>query len=368
MKGGTRLHVLMTADAIGGVWQYANSLAQELCSAGHRVTLVLLGPSASAEQRQDAARIDGVELVETGLPLDWLAEGPRPVVQAARQLAALANRLQPDVIHCNSPALAGAASFPVPVIAVAHGCVATWWQAARSGPLAAEFEWHARVTAAGLKAASATVAPSASFGKLLRTTYDLPRQPLTVHNGRTPAAAGAGDLQLNVGLTVGRLWDAAKGGAVLDAAAARIDVPILAAGALRGPHGEEFSPVHLQALGHQSGEALARMLQLRPVFLSAASFEPFGLAVLEAASAGCALVLSDIATFRELWEGAALFVPAGDADAFAAALRELMDDPAQRRALGEAARERSAIYTPAATAAGMLELYQRVLAPAEAAA
>ena len=41
-----------------------------------------------------------------------------------------------------------------------------------------------------------------------------------------------------------------------------------------------------------------------------ALYEPFGLAVLEAAQAGCALVLSDIPTFRELWDGAALFVAA----------------------------------------------------------
>jgi hypothetical protein len=37
------------------------------------------------------------------------------------------------------------------------------------------------------------------------------------------------------------------------------------------------------------------------------SVEPFGLAVLEAAQAGCPLVLSDLPGFRELWDGAALF-------------------------------------------------------------
>ncbi len=44
------------------------------------------------------------------------------------------------------------------------------------------------------------------------------------------------------------------------------------------------------------------------VFASMARYEPFGLAVLEAAQAGMRLVLSDIPTFRELWDGAAIFV------------------------------------------------------------
>ena len=50
------------------------------------------------------------------------------------------------------------------------------------------------------------------------------------------------------------------------------------------------------------------MMARTAVFVSPALYEPFGLAVLEAAQAGCALVLSDIPTFRELWDGVALFV------------------------------------------------------------
>ena len=65
---------------------------------------------------------------------------------------------------------------------------------------------------------------------------------------------------------------------------------------------------HLQPLGELDERTLAGCLSARPVFVSAARYEPFGLAVLEAAQAGCPLVLSDIPTFRELWDGAALFV------------------------------------------------------------
>jgi glycosyltransferase involved in cell wall biosynthesis len=95
--------------------------------------------------------------------------------------------------------------------------------------------------------------------------------------------------------------------------------------------------------------------------VSAASFEPFGLAVLEAAQAGCPLVLSDIPTFRELWDGAALFVAPDSEIDVAQAIESLIADPALRAQLGAAAVERAALYTPAAMAEGMLGIYDRVL-------
>jgi glycosyltransferase involved in cell wall biosynthesis len=48
------------------------------------------------------------------------------------------------------------------------------------------------------------------------------------------------------------------------------------------------------------------------IFVAPSRYEPFGLAALEASLAGCALVLGDIPTLRELWTGAALFVPPDD--------------------------------------------------------
>ncbi len=368
MTGTPAPHILMTADAVGGVWQYAVTLSHALVATGHRVTLAVLGPQASAEQRAQLGHDPRLELIDTGLPLDWLAGGADAVERAAQELAHLAARLGADLVHCNSPALVGAARFPVPVVAVAHGCVATWWQAAKSTPLDAGFSWHARMMRAGLRAADAIVAPSASFAATLRNTYALPRAPLVVHNGRAPLGASPADSTLDAGLTVGRLWDPVKNAVVLDQAAAEAGVPLLAAGALQGPHGEVVSPRHLQLLGQQSERDLAQLMRRRPVFVSAATFEPFGLAVLEAASAGCARVLSDLPTFRELWDGAALFVEPDNASGFADSLTEVIEKPDLRARLGTAAQERSARYTPAAMAEAMMRIYGNVLVPEHAAA
>ncbi len=362
-------HVLMTLDAVGGVWQYALDLAAALHSQGDEVTLALLGPAPTADQRQALEAIAGLHLVETGQPLDWLAPGSEPVVRAARVISALATRVGADLVHCNTPALAAAGEFSQPLVAVAHGCVATWWQATRTAPLATSYQWHHDMVQHGLRSADAVVAPSAAFAADVQRAYALPLTPIVVHNGRGPLSGVAAAAEpLDAALTVGRLWDEAKNTAVLDRAAGLMRAPFLAAGTLAGPHGERAALRHLEPLGQLDEAQLAALLARRPVFVSAACFEPFGLAVLEAAMAGCPLILADIPTFRELWDGAALFVAPGDAAGFARAADELMADLARRHALGAAAVARAARYTPQACAAAMACIYDRLLARTRAAA
>jgi glycosyltransferase involved in cell wall biosynthesis len=69
-------------------------------------------------------------------------------------------------------------------------------------------------------------------------------------------------------------------------------------------------------------------------------------------------VLSDIATFRELWDGAALFANPRDPRAFAAAFDALLADPAETERLGALAQTRAARFTARAMSRGVLELYR----------
>jgi glycosyltransferase involved in cell wall biosynthesis len=122
---------------------------------------------------------------------------------------------------------------------------------------------------------------------------------------------------------------------------------------------------NLQLLGELSPGKMAGLLAARPIFASAALYEPFGLSVLEAAQAGCALVLSDIPTHRELWEGTAVFVPPADDAAFASAVADLIGDAERRAKLGRFALARAQLFTPERMAAGMAGIYARLLnAPA----
>lgn len=351
MIAGRRTRLLMTTDAVGGVWQYSMTLAAALATQGVETLLAVMGPGLTPTQHAAAAALPGVRVVETGLPLDWLAD-EAAVADAGRGIATLAADAHADLVQLNSPTLASRAHFAMPVVAVAHGCVATWWAAARRVPLDDQFAWHEAMMRGGLRAADLVVAPTASHAEAVQRSYALATRPVVVHNGRAlPELADAATQP--AALTAGRLWDEVKDATLLDRVAARVAVPFAAAGPTVGPHGERVALAHLDMLGMLEESALFARLAARPIFVSAARFEPFGLAVLEAAGFACPLVLADIASARELWDGAATFVQAGDEDGFVAAIEVFAADPAARERLGSAARARAERYGADAMATAM---------------
>lgn len=355
------MRLLMTADAVGGVWQYATELAGSLAPLGVETVITQVGPD-----RQSVPADAPFRVIETDLPLDWLSDGPGPVLAAGRAVAALAAEVDADIVQLNSPALAAEAVFDRPVVVVAHGCVGTWWHAARGGEPASSLAWNLDLTRAGLIAADAVVAPSAAFAARLATVYDVPARIRVVHNGRSLPSPASDTEPSDTVFTAGRLWDEVKNTPLLDRVAGMIDVPFHAAGACCGPQGERVEPHHLRHLGWLGPDGLAERLEARPIYVSAARFEPFGLSVLEAAAAGCPLILSNIDTFRELWTGAALLVPEDDAEAFVAAIARVRADPALREHLSHTARSRAARYTPEAMAGAMAAIYADLVSPAKA--
>jgi glycosyltransferase involved in cell wall biosynthesis len=124
---------------------------------------------------------------------------------------------------------------------------------------------------------------------------------------------------------------------------------------------------HAQALGQLSAQEIGAWLARARIYASSALYEPFGLGVLEAAQAGCALVLSDIPTFHELWDGAAVFVDPNSPQAYAEAFDALAGDPPRALRLGELARARAARFTVEAMSAKVLDIYRGLGAQLEAA-
>jgi glycosyltransferase involved in cell wall biosynthesis len=354
------MRIMLTADTVGGVWHYTTELAAGFAVLGIETLIVAMGPPPSPAQRAEAGAVAGCELRPAGPVLDWLAAGPDEVRRAARELAEIAADWGTDTIQLHSPAYAAAASWPSPVVAAAHSCVATWWQAMHEGPLPADLAWRADLTADGLVSADVVIAPSHSFADMLTRAYGLHREIRVIWNGRT---------QIPVqrtphphGLTAGRLWDEAKNVATLDAASSAARVLVRAAGAIVGPNGAAVHPSHLRLLGTVGQAGLAREYARAAFFVSPARYEPFGLAVLEAAQAACPLLLSDIPTFRELWDGVAHFVPPEDVDGLAAAMRRILDFPETYERLGAAAQEHARRYTRAGMAEQAWAVHRDALA------
>ena len=358
-----KLRVFMTADAVGGVWQYALDLARGLVDHGVETTLAVLGPGPDPDQTAAAGAVPGLKLLPTRLPLDWTATTPDEVRKAGASLAALADESGAEIIHLNSPALGAGARFPAPVVVACHSCVATWWEAVRTGPVPNDFLWRARLVQQGYRSADALIAPTAAFANDTRRTYGLPKTPHVINNGRSMIAHRPDRPALGAcfAFTAGRLWDEGKNLAALDRAAGQFGIPVVAAGPLDGPNGARIELKHVKSLGRLSDHDIARWLKAMPVFVSTARYEPFGLAVLEAAQAGCPLVLSDIASFRELWDGAAVFVPPDDDRAIAAAIERVIRDATLRETLEDAARERALDYSVEAMAAGLFDIYRSLL-------
>lgn len=351
--------VLLTTDAVGGVWRYSLELAAGFAARGGETVLAVLGPPPDVRQCAEAEAIPGLWLVVAEQPLDWTAETPGALHEAAAALAELAAGVGADSVQLHAPALAGAVAWPVPVVVTAHSCVGTWWRAVRGGTLPRDLAWRAAAAGRGLARADAVIAPSASFAADLRACYRLTRPVEVIRNGRR-AVLGSGTRR-SVVLTAGRLWDEGKGVATLDAAAQRLAHEVHAAGPVNGPNGAHAACPHLRLLGVLDDVALADRYASSAVFVSVSRYEPFGLAVLEAAQAGCALVLSDIPTFRELWEGAAVFVPPTDAPALAAALERLLTDRAAADRLGALARRRARQFDPACMAEASWMVHETVL-------
>jgi glycogen(starch) synthase len=359
------LHVLMTADCVGGVWTHALELAAGLGALGVRVTLASMGARLTAQQRAQAARIPSLSLHESTWRLEWMDEPWDDVAAAGRWLQQLDHVLRPDVVHLNQFAF-GALRFQAPTLVVAHSCVLSWWRAVRGGSAPASFDRYREVVAAGLAGAGLVAAPTHAMLASLTENHGLARPGLVLPNGRDPLVYRPAAKQPMV-LSAGRLWDEAKNLAALEAVAPELPWPVRVAGAMRSPGspcGGMRETRGVQPLGELSPAALAMQMSQAAIYALPARYEPFGQSALEAALAGCALVLGDIGSLRELWGPAALYVAPDDHDALRDALLRLIAQPSLRDELARSARARALRFTPARMAHAYRRAYRRLIAQA----
>jgi glycosyltransferase involved in cell wall biosynthesis len=356
MSPPSPLRILMTTDAVGGVWFYASELACALCERGDQVLLVILGPPPKPELLRRLLSIEGLHLKITDLELEWLDPQASGFQRARHTLLRLADEFQPDLVHLNSFREA-AFDWPAPLLVVAHSCVNTWWRACHGYPPdEPRWETYRRNVAAGLRAADAWAAPTAAFRNEIAAAY----QPLTagfvIRNGISfkPRPAAKAPLIL----AGGRFWDQAKNLKSLTAIAPELPWPVRVAGPLDGPDGSPgIEAENVTWLGELSHPDLFSEMSRSEIFVAPALYEPFGLTVLEAAACGCALVLSDLASFRELWGDAAIFVDPRNSKAISAALQLICTDQKLRQQLQVASRTRAKLYSLPATAMGYRQLY-----------
>jgi glycosyltransferase involved in cell wall biosynthesis len=362
---GTRL--MMTTDTVGGVWTFAANLVRALGAAGFEVLLVTLGPRPSAAQRAMVCGYPGISLTETDLTLEWQDPSGTDVAHARSALHDIADHFAPEIVHLNSFREATYV-WNVPTVVVAHSCVNSWAAACGERDAFTGHEWstYTANVRAGLRQASAWVAPTSAFRDQLAQHYGLDASGDVIWNG-VDGVADRSQPKRPVVLSAGRVWDKAKNLTALASIASTLDWPVRIAGTSEAGGGATAgSSVGCQFLGELPHQELLAEFEAASIFVSPALYEPFGLSVLEAASAGCALVLSDIPTFRELWDDAALFFDPRDKDAMIGCLRSLCADDAQQASLQRAASERAGRYRLRSTVDAYRSLYRKLLAAGSA--
>jgi glycosyltransferase involved in cell wall biosynthesis len=358
------MNLLMTADGVGGVWTYALELVRALAPHRVRVALATMGAPLRPDQRDEAARLPNLTLFESSFKLEWMDDPWEDVAQAGDWLLGLEAELRPDLVHLNGYAH-GALPWAAPALVAGHSCVLSWWAAVRREAAPPRWARYQREVRRGLRAAGLVVAPSAAMLAALEEHYGPLPGARVIPNGRQDGFAPAPKQALKEALvlTAGRLWDEAKNVAVLGEVAPALPWPVFAAGEARHPQGhparhDGVRHDGVRTLGRLSSPDLAAWLARAAIYVLPARYEPFGLSALEAALAGCALVLSDLPSLREIWGEAALFVPADDAEAWTATLNSLIRDGERRSRLARRARARALEFTPERMAEGYLDAYR----------
>ena len=372
------MRVLITTDTVGGVWTFTSELTQQLLQAGHSVHLVSFGRKPSAEQQawtesqaqfrdsagsasQPSSSSPTFTYTASEIPLEWMQDNEAAFEAGQTLLLNLLQNQPPDLILSNQFCF-GSLKTSIPRVVVAHSDVLSWAQACRPTALDPT-PWLVRYIAmvqAGLLEASAVIAPTAWMGRQLAGNFHLPRHLFVIPNGVTvePAQGLLTERKIQA-ITAGRLWDEAKGLDTLRTL--NSPMPLLVAGdnTFEATYQNNTWPEHLQNLGPLGRRDLHQQFRESAVYLCTSRYEPFGLAPLEAALCGCAVVARDLPSLREVWEEGAMYF--SDNASLQNALTTLAHDTEQLAAAQVRSHARALRFTAERMADSYLHLFHSVV-------
>jgi len=340
------MHILMTADTVGGVWTYTRELVTGLLRRGHQVTLISFGKSPRPEQTKWMEGLGKLRYHPTSYGLEWMQDSGADVAQSAAMLQQIVREVSPDLLHLNQYAF-GALRTSIPKIVVAHSDVVSWWVNVHrcEPPDNTWVRWYRDLVTRGLSSADMVVAPSNWMLDALTTYYTVPAKSQVIYNARDSALFEPNAGKENRVLSVGRLWDQAKQLSLL--LKSEHSVPIYIAGSKDHPEklaAGDHAPLGrsmVTVLGEQPEEQLRKFYAESAIYCATSCYEPFGLAALEAALSGCAVIANDIPSFREIWGDTVCYFRRNDSGSLAARIEVLSRDNRLRHHYARKALERA---------------------------
>ncbi|MDQ4139626.1 MAG: glycosyltransferase family 4 protein [Bacteroidota bacterium] len=325
MSDTKRLKLLITADTIGGVWTFAIELIRALNPENSEVALATMGAPLSPAQLEEVKALPHIKLYESTFKLEWMDNPWEDVEAAGNWLLQIKEEFQPDLIHLNN-LVHGHLPFGKPVIVVVHSCVNSWWQAVKKVNTPDTWQTYQNQVTQSLRAANLVVAPTLAMLEEAETLYGPFQNHLVIHNGRDLNLFRYRSKEPFI-FSMGRVWDEAKNIKLLTKVAPDLSWPVLVAGDARHPStGEVLELPNVRFLGYLNQSEISDYLSRASIFALPAKYEPFGLSALEAGLSGCALVLGDIPSQKEIWQHAATYVNPEDATQLKSTLNKLISD------------------------------------------
>ena len=357
------MRVLLTTDTVGGVWTFTKELAVGLLERKHCVVLVSLGRAPSNSQHAWVSRLcqhygAAFRFEASDAPLEWTENNKRAYSDAEGLLLRVVDEFEAELVHANQFCF-GALPVDLPKILTAHSDVLSWAEVCRPDGLQGS-EWlqtYRGLVDAGIAGADLVVTPTRWMRDALMRHFPTCAQPRVVWNGLTLSKAGSDVPRSLRAITVGRLWDEAKGLEIL--AGVVTCMPMLVVGEARFESSQAPELKNVKLLGSLKEEQVLDVLRGSALYLATSIYEPFGMAPLEAALCGCGLVARDIASLREVWGNAAEYFT--DSRELSGLMLRLRDSPEELESLRHRSIERASHLSAARMVDAYVENYKELL-------
>ena len=335
----------------GGVQQLVHELGEHLREAGDDVIVV----SAGTDPFDGGSGGGETTAVPTGRAISIKGNRSRVPLTLSpyswRRVRAALSHV--DVVNVHEPfiPLVGWAGlfYPRPTIATFHADPPQWARRIyRTVPLVGRHMRRMELTAVSRTAADAIPADWGDL-EIIPNAIDVASYDISVARIRSRVAFLGRD-EPRKGLDV--LLDAWP-----DVRSAHPDAELVVMGADRG-----IPPPGVTYLGPVTGREKRRVLASSSIYVAPnTGGESFGIVVVEGMAAGCAVVASELESFREVLGDSGRLVPVGDPAALAEAISALLADPENARRLGVSARKRSSRFDWSQVVERYLEVYANAL-------
>jgi glycogen(starch) synthase len=359
------MRIVMTTDTVGGVWTFTQELCAGLLAQDCDVALVSLGQLPAPRHDQWIHRTEkmwGARFSFTALStsLEWMENNEGAFHGAGQALLNIARDFAADLFHFNQFCF-GALPTNLPKIVTAHSDVLSWAKYCRNEKME-DSRWlrqYIALVSSGLADVDVVTAPTRWMLQEIAANFELPSHQYVIPNGRAISSRAVRPRKLQA-VTAGRLWDDAKNIALLSEVSSPI--PLLVAGDSSCEYGETPSLAGISVLGTLDEEDLLALLHESALYICTSRYEPFGLAPLEAALCGCAVLANDIPSLREVWGDAALYFQ--NAASLTSLLIRLEKDKDAIVAAQARSYARANIYKRETMAASYLQVFSHALASA----